>query len=124
MSGRFENFDTTEEMIKMKIGFAVVVIILVCLSMFPAELTSKKVIELPADNPAAKLKPGPGLEKVQADCGVCHSTDYIVRQPRKSAKDWQAEVTRMVAAFGAPIPKPDEGIIVQYLATAYGGDGK
>ena len=95
-------------------------IILSCLALFAAEQSPKKVIELPADNSMAELKPGPGLKTVQEDCGVCHSTDYIVRQPHKSPKDWQAEVTRMIAAFGAPIPKSDEGIIAKYLATAYG----
>ncbi|HEV2232771.1 MAG TPA: cytochrome c [Terriglobia bacterium] len=104
----------------MKAGLTMAAIILTCLAMFAAELSPKKVIELPADNSMAELKPGPGLKTVQADCGVCHSTDYVVRQPHKSAKDWQAEVTRMITAFGAPIPKSDEGIIAKYLATAYG----
>lgn len=104
----------------MKAGLTLAGVILTCLAMFAADLSPKKVIELPADNSMAALKAGPGLKTVQAHCGVCHSTDYIVRQPHKSAKDWQAEVTRMIAAFGASIPKSDEGVIAKYLATAYG----
>ena len=54
----------------------------------------------------AAFKPGPNLEVVQNNCTACHSADYISTQPRgpKFKKDfWQAEVTKMIKVYGAPI---------------------
>lgn len=80
----------------------------------------QKTITLPPDNALATLAPGSGMEVARANCGVCHSTDYIVRQPRGDAKQWQAVVTKMVKVFGAPIRPQDEKAIVEYLSSAYG----
>jgi sulfite dehydrogenase (cytochrome) subunit B len=69
----------------------------------------------------AALKPGPNLEVAQNNCTACHSTDYIKTQPiMKSKKDfWQAEVTKMIKLYGAPINDADVPKIVEYLSTAY-----
>jgi hypothetical protein len=70
----------------------------------------------------AALKPGPNLEVVQNNCTACHSADYINTQPRgeKFKKDfWQAEVTKMIKVYGAPIDEADVGKIVDYLAATY-----
>jgi cytochrome c5 len=80
----------------------------------------QKTITLPPDNPMATLAPGPGMEVTRASCGLCHSTDYIVRQPRSTAQQWQAEVAKMVKVFGAPIAPDNEKTISEYLASAYG----
>jgi mono/diheme cytochrome c family protein len=56
----------------------------------------------------------------QQKCQFCHSTDYIVMQPRGDAKQWQAVVTKMITVFGAPISEADAKAIAEYLATAYG----
>ncbi len=77
-------------------------------------------IELPADNAMAELKPGPGVGVVRAQCVACHSTDYIVRQPRSDAKRWESEVKKMISVYGAPIGDADAKVIVEYLAAAYG----
>jgi hypothetical protein len=77
-------------------------------------------ITLPPDNPYAELKPGPGVEITRTACGACHSTDYIVMQPRGGVAQWQAVVTKMRQVFGAPISETDARAIIQYLATAYG----
>ena len=77
-------------------------------------------ITLPSDNAYAELKPGPGVEVTGTACTLCHSTDYIVMQPRGDVAQWQAVVTKMRQAFGAPISEPDGGTIIQYLATVYG----
>jgi mono/diheme cytochrome c family protein len=68
------------------------------------------------------FKPGPGLDVVQNNCSGCHSADYINSQPRgpKFKKDfWQAEVTKMIKLYGAPIDEKDVGKIVDYLAATY-----
>ena len=70
----------------------------------------------------AAFKPGPNLEVVQNNCTACHSADYINFQPRgeKFRKDfWQAEVTKMIKVYGAPIDDADVGKIVDYLAATY-----
>ena len=51
---------------------------------------------------------------------MCHSTDYIVMQPRGDAKQWQAIVTKMIKVNGAPISDQDAKTILEYLASAYG----
>jgi mono/diheme cytochrome c family protein len=75
---------------------------------------------LPDDT--ATFKPGPNLEVVQNNCTGCHSADYINTQPRgpKFKKDfWQAEVTKMIKTYGAPIEDADVGKIVDYLAATH-----
>ena len=70
----------------------------------------------------AAFKPGPGLDVVQNNCSACHSADYINTQPRgpKYKKDfWQAEVTKMIKVYGAPIDDADVPKIVDYLAATY-----
>jgi mono/diheme cytochrome c family protein len=70
----------------------------------------------------AAFKPGPNLEVVQNNCTACHSADYINTQPRgpKFKKDfWQAEVTKMIKVYGAPIDDADAGKIVEYLAATH-----
>ena len=70
----------------------------------------------------AALKPGSNVELVQNNCTACHSVDYIETQPRgpKFKKDfWQAEVTKMIKVYGAPIDEGDVGKIVDYLAATY-----
>jgi hypothetical protein len=70
----------------------------------------------------AAFKPGPNLEAAQNNCTACHSADYVQTQPRgpKFKKDfWQAEVTKMIKVFGAPIDDADVPKIVDYLTATY-----
>jgi len=97
-----------------------VVVILLTLVLVGAARAQKKSIRLPEDNPMAQLKPGPGAEATHDHCFICHSTDYIVRQPRLDAKHWQAEVNKMIKVFGAPISESDAKAIADYLAKNYG----
>ena len=54
------------------------------------------------------LKDGPGRDKVEANCASCHSIDYIVaNSPFMNRQVWDAEVTKMIKAFGAPISETD-----------------
>jgi sulfite dehydrogenase (cytochrome) subunit B len=79
-----------------------------------------KSITLPADNPMSELKPGDSVATVRRNCSVCHSTDYIVRQPPLDAAHWDAEVKKMISVFGARISEPDAKIISAYLSSNYG----
>jgi mono/diheme cytochrome c family protein len=70
----------------------------------------------------ASFKPGPNLDVVQGNCGTCHSADYVQTQPQgpKFKKAfWQAEVTKMIKTYGAPIKEEDVPKIVEYLSTTY-----
>jgi len=68
-----------------------------------------------------KLKEGAGVDKVQANCVSCHSLDYIpLNSPFLDRKGWDAVVTKMTKAFGAPISQEDATPIAEYLARYYG----
>jgi len=102
-------------MIRMLV--AAVVLLFVPLVVGAAD---QKTITLPPDNALATLASGPGMEITRDNCVSCHSTDYIVRQPRGDVKQWQAVVTKMVKVFGAPIAPENEKTIAEYLSSAYG----
>jgi mono/diheme cytochrome c family protein len=68
-----------------------------------------------------KLKPAAGIDQVQANCGACHSLDYVLmNSPFPNATQWDAEVTKMIKAFGAPINEADAKVIADYLKKNYG----
>jgi mono/diheme cytochrome c family protein len=77
-------------------------------------------VRLPADNPDSALKPAPGVDTVRSNCAICHSTDYIVRQPHLDAKHWSDEVNKMIHVYGAPITESDAKSIAEYLGKNYG----
>ncbi len=82
-----------------------------CASVTVADAEEKPVV----------LKPGPGLDKVEKNCGGCHSLDYIqMNSPFLNAAGWNTEVMKMIKAFGAPIDDADAKAIVDYLTKNYG----
>jgi mono/diheme cytochrome c family protein len=67
------------------------------------------------------LKDGPGRDKVEANCASCHSLDYIQgNSPFMNRGVWDAEVTKMIKAYGAPISETDAKEIADYLTKNYG----
>ena len=75
-----------------------------------------------ADEQPIELKRAPRVERVEANCSACHSLDYVaMNSPFLNAASWQAEVDKMINAFGAPIDEADAKIIVEYLVKNYGG---
>lgn len=58
-------------------------------------------------------------DKVEANCAACHSLDYI-NSPFPNAALWDAEVTKMIKTFGAPIDDADAAIIRHFLSQNYG----
>ena len=74
-----------------------------------------------AQEKSVLLKPAAGLDKVEANCAACHSLDYIVmNSPFPSAAVWEAEVAKMINAYGAPIDATDAKTIAEYLKQNYG----
>jgi sulfite dehydrogenase (cytochrome) subunit B len=78
-------------------------------------------ISYPLPEETAAFRPGPNLDVVRNNCTACHSADYVSTQPpMKNKKEfWQAEVTKMIKVYGAPIEEGDIGKIVDYLAATY-----
>jgi mono/diheme cytochrome c family protein len=74
-----------------------------------------------ADEKPVQLKMAPGLDKVEANCQACHSLDYIpMNSPFPNAALWDAEIGKMIKAFGAPIDEADAKAIGDYLKKNYG----
>lgn len=74
-----------------------------------------------ADEGQIRLKEGAGRELVESNCSVCHSLDYIqTNSPFLDRKGWEATLSKMVNAMGAPVPKEDVPAIVDYLTRHYG----
>ncbi len=77
-----------------------------------------------ADEPVT-LKPGPGLDAVQASCATCHTLNYIRMNSVFLTPDvWKAEVTKMRTALGAPIDDDTADIIIKYLSATYAAPPK
>ena len=88
------------------------------------------LIAIPVTMPAAAaeqlidLKKAPGLDKVEGNCGACHSLDYIqMNSPYLTPAVWDAELNKMIKAFGAPISEADAKEIKDYLVKNYGTPG-
>ena len=74
-----------------------------------------------ADENSIKLKPGEGAEVVEQNCATCHSLDYLeMNSVFLDQKAWEAEVTKMVKVFGAPVTEQDQAKIIAYLVAIYG----
>jgi len=75
-----------------------------------------------ADEKPIQLKDATGRDVVEKNCGSCHSLDYIkMNSPFMKADVWNAEVTKMINAYGAPIDQSDVKTIQDYLVQNYGG---
>lgn len=86
-----------------------------------ALFTAALIAPAAADEKPVQLKQAPGLDKVEANCAACHSLDYIqMNSPYPNAATWEAEVNKMIKAFGAPIDETDAKTILEYLKKNYG----
>jgi sulfite dehydrogenase (cytochrome) subunit B len=93
----------------------------IAIAVFSAAFCRAIAASAVAGEEPVQLKKGPGLDKVQANCAVCHTLDYIrMNSPFLNAAGWEAEVTKMISAFGAPISPDDAKIIGDYLKANYG----
>ena len=89
-------------------------------------LTVALLLAVPAlaDEPVP-LKPGVGLDAVQASCGICHTLNYIRMNSVFLTPDtWKAEVTKMRTALGAPIDDDTANTIIKYLTANYAAQPK
>jgi hypothetical protein len=74
-----------------------------------------------AEEKKVPLRQAPGLDKVEAHCSACHSLDYVQMNSRfLSAAGWEAEIAKMINAFGVQIDQADAKTIADYLNKNYG----
>lgn len=74
-----------------------------------------------ADESQVRLADGPGRDRVQAACAMCHSLDYIVmNSPFQDRAAWEKTVNKMINVYGAPLSAEDAAAIVAYLEGQYG----
>jgi sulfite dehydrogenase (cytochrome) subunit B len=86
-----------------------------------AVVTAIMAMPAAADETPVRLKQAPGLDKVESNCSACHSLDYIpMNSPFLNAAGWDAEVAKMINAFGAPVDQADAKVIADYLTKNYG----
>ena len=72
-----------------------------------------------------ELKAGAGRDLVTGYCSQCHSLDYIQgNSPFMNRQTWEAEVQKMIKAYGAQVPADEVPKIVDYLAAQYGAPSK
>jgi hypothetical protein len=70
------------------------------------------------------LAAGDGKLEVQSFCATCHSTRYITMQPPLPGATWEAEVNKMMKAYGAPIPEATAKKITAYLQAHYAPENR
>lgn len=122
MIGNLQNYDTEAYVVSNFQG--PIIRCLAVLGITTAFFAQTPSIQLPPDNPLSEIKAGVGDELVRRHCALCHSTDYIVRQPHLNAQRWDAEVRKMITTYGAPISDTDAKVIADYLAKNYGEEGE
>ena len=93
----------------------------ITVTMLSAAIWGVVVVAAMAGEKPVQLKKAPGADKVAANCAACHTLDYIpMNSTFLNAAGWDAEITKMINAFGAPINPADAKIIGDYLKANYG----
>jgi mono/diheme cytochrome c family protein len=88
--------------------------------MVPVHFEALKV-NLPTS--ATQFPAGKGSDIANANCLICHSAGMALRQPPLTVDEWRAEISKMKASFGAPIPADQIDGLAAYLGTVNGRAG-
>lgn len=62
----------------------------------------------------------PGKAEFTSYCAMCHSLRYITQQPDFPQEIWEAEVSKMVVKYNAPIDSATCKKIISYLVSIKG----
>ena len=93
---------------------------LAALTLSGIALAKPLTYALPEETAVLRPGPEPGFEAAKNNCVACHSVDYIGTQPpKKGAAFWDAEVTKMIKVYKAPIDEKDAKAIADYLTQTY-----
>ena len=79
---------------------------------------SKIVADMPSGD--VTFPAGDGAQIATSQCLICHSAGTILRQPPQAQAQWLAEIRKMRAIWGAPIPVGEEQALSRYLARING----
>jgi hypothetical protein len=71
-----------------------------------------------------ELAEGEGKQETQSFCATCHSTRYITMQPPLPGATWEAEVSKMMKVYGAPIPETTAKKITAYLQAHFAPENR
>jgi hypothetical protein len=85
-----------------------------------AKADSSQVHSIVLPRYSSEIPQGPNLEIYLRECLVCHTARYVSMQPRFPKTVWQAEVKKMIDAYGAAISEGDQVLIVEYLVVIKG----
>lgn len=91
-------------------------------STAPSKPGSDQVERITLPQVPTEIPPGPHVQVYEKNCLICHSARYVIMQPRFSKTVWQAEVKKMVDAYGATISDADQALIVEYLMAVKGSE--
>ncbi|HYZ39922.1 MAG TPA: cytochrome c [Stellaceae bacterium] len=69
---------------------------------------------------SGRMFPGPGSDAINNNCLACHSAGMVLNQPALPKSAWQAEVTKMINIYKAPVSQEDAAAIVDYLTRTKG----
>ena len=87
----------------------------------PAPAATLKLESVTVDLPQSdQMFIGSGADAINNNCLACHSADMVLNQPVLAKAAWQAEVSKMIQMYKAPIAAADAGAIVDYLAQTKG----
>ena len=75
-------------------------------------------IELPQET--GVFKRGPNADIANAQCLICHSTEYVTTQPAQTRPFWKNSILKMQEKYGAPIQADQVEALVDYLVRNYG----
>lgn len=90
------------------------------LPRLPSEGSVYAVADFPQHTPALQEGTQDDRRLVEVYCVGCHSTTYISMQPPLGHERWEAEVKKMISAYGAMVPEPISVRIATYLHSYYG----
>ena len=85
-----------------------------------AENTANRVQHITLPEQPGEVPKGPNVEVYEQNCLACHSARYVTMQPGFPRSIWEAEVKKMIDAYGAPISEADRNKIVDYLIAVRG----
>jgi sulfite dehydrogenase (cytochrome) subunit B len=93
----------------------------ICTAVAVALMALGSGVAAQADESALRLKDAPEAATVTAYCSICHSVDYVLmNSPFMKKASWDAEVHKMMKAYGAPVPEEEAARIIDYLTRNYG----
>lgn len=81
----------------------------------PAPKLTVVNVHLPVST--AVFPAGEGAPIANSQCLICHSTEMVLFQPRRTQAQWTETIKKMRAAYGAPIPAEQVDALAVYLAT-------